>query len=91
MLSQNQLRDVCLVHDNTHQRCRYLSQDETDYTKWYCLKRSSKANDIDVELDDFVREARKKGRDPRNDNVPLGDNCSGYPVLRHILQGYDVP
>lgn len=89
MLSKKQLEDVCLIGDNSYKRCRYLSQDETDYTKWYCLKRSSKANDIDVELEDFIRDSKKKNRDPRLDNVPLGDNCAGYPILRHIHQGYD--
>lgn len=91
MLSLKQLKDVCLVNDNTFSKCRYLSQDENDYTKWYCLKRTAKALDIDAELDDFVRECRKKGRDPRKENVPLGDNCAGYPLLRHINQGYDCP
>lgn len=90
MLSLKQLQDICLVSDTSYQKCRYLSQDETDYTKWYCLKRSPKAADIDSELDDFVRDSNKKGRNPLNDNVPLGDNCAGYPILRHIQQGYDV-
>jgi hypothetical protein len=91
MLSQKQLRDVCLVYDGTYKKCRYLSQDENDWTKWYCLKKSARGREIDVELDEFVRESRKKGKDPRKDNVPLGDNCQGYPVLRHIEQGYDQP
>lgn len=91
MLSQKQLRDVCLVYDTTFQKCRYLSQDENDYTKFYCLKKTARANDIDVELDDFIRDTRKKGKDPRKENVPLGDNCQGYPLLRHINQGYDCP
>ena len=91
MLSQKHLRDVCLYSDHTYKRCRYVSQDENDYTKWYCLKKSSKGRDIDVELDDFVREVRRKGKDPTVENVPLGDNCAGYPVLRHVEQGYDKP
>jgi len=89
MLSQKQLRDVCLVYDGTYKKCRYLSQDENDYSKYYCLKRTAKAHDIDVELDDFVRDTRKKGKNPLKENVPLGDNCKGYPLLRHIEQGYD--
>lgn len=91
MLSQKQLRDVCLVYDGTHARCRYLSQDETDYSKYYCLKKSPRGAEIDVELTDFVREARKKGKDPRKENVPMGDNCQGYPILRYLEQGYDKP
>lgn len=91
MLSQKQLRDVCLVYDGTYARCRYLAQDETDYTKWYCLKKSPKAKEIDVEISDFVKEARKKGKDPRKENVALGDNCQGYPIMRYLEQGYDKP
>lgn len=91
MLSQKQLRDVCLLYDPTYKKCRYIAVDENDYSKYYCLKKTAKAQDIDVELDDFIRDARKKGKDPRKDNVPLGDNCKGYPLLRHITQGYDVP
>lgn len=89
MLSQKQLRDVCLAFDPSFQKCRYLSQDENDYSKFYCLKKTARANEIDVELDDFIRDARKKGKDPKKENVPLGDNCKGYPLLRHLEQGYD--
>lgn len=91
MLSQKQLTDVCLLYDPTYKQCRYLSRDENDYSKHYCLKRTAKANDIDVELDDFIRDTRKKGKDPKKENVPLGDNCKGYPLLRNIQQGYDCP
>lgn len=91
MLSQKQLRDVCLVYDGTYARCRYLGQDETDYSKYYCLKKSPRGADLDVEIDDFIREARKKGKDPRKENVPMGDNCQGYPILRYLEQGYDKP
>lgn len=89
MLSQKQLKDICLAHDPTYRQCRYLAQDENDYTKYYCLKCSAKAKDIDIDLAEFIDEVRKKGKDPRKENVPLGDNCNGYPVLRHIEQGYD--
>ena len=90
MLSQKHLRDVCLVYDTTSAKCRYLAQDESDYSKFYCLKKSpQKSREIDVELADFVKEARKKGKDPRKENIALGDNCQGYPVLRYLEQGYD--
>ena len=42
-----------------------------------------------METDDFIRETRKKGKDPRKENIPLGDNCEGYPILKYIEQGYD--
>lgn len=91
MLSLKQLKDICLVNDGTHKKCRYLAQDENDYTKFYCIKKTAKAQELDAELSDFIKEARKKGKDPLKDNVPLGDNCNGYPLLRHLMQGYDCP
>lgn len=89
MLSLKQLNDVCLVNDGTSAKCRYLVQDDSDYTKYYCAKKSAKAYEIDVELNDFVREAQQKGKDPYKENIPMGDNCSGYIVLRYLEQGYD--
>jgi hypothetical protein len=89
MLSKKQLTDVCLAFGRNHKCCRYLAQDETEYGKYFCMKKSPKKTQIDVELEDFVREAKKKGKDPKKDNLPLGDNCGGYPILRYIEQGYD--
>jgi hypothetical protein len=53
------------------------------------LKKSSKKAEIDEETDDYLRDMRKKGNDPKKQAVPLGDNCEGYPILRYIKQGYD--
>jgi hypothetical protein len=89
MLSLKQLKDVCLMDDNTSNRCKYLSQDENDSSKYFCLKLSSKGREIDEEIESYLNDIRKRGRDPRKDNLPLGDNCPGYPVLRNIEQGYD--
>jgi hypothetical protein len=89
MLSQKHLKDVCLVNDNTYQKCRYLTHDDNDYTKHYCAKKSSRKKEMDVEINDFIRDSMRRGKDPKKDNIPLGDNCQGYPVLRYIEQGYD--
>lgn len=89
MLSQKQIKDVCLGYDPTYKRCRYLTNDDEDHTKFYCLKKTATAQEIDVELSEFVSGEFKKGKDPRATNFPMGDNCPGYPVFRHILQGYD--
>lgn len=89
MLSKNHLKDVCLVDSNNHTRCRYLAEDESERGKYYCLKKSSKAKDIDIEVQDFLMEMQMKGKDPKKQNVPLGNNCGGYVVLRHKEQGYD--
>lgn len=89
MLSLKQLNDVCLQNQNSSDRCRYLHQDERDISKWLCLKLSSKRQQIDEEIEDYLDEMRKLNRDPYKDNLPLGDNCGGYIVLRNIEQGYD--
>lgn len=87
-LSKKHLQDVCLLQGG-YKKCRYLAQDDTDYTKWYCLKKTSKKDEIDQEVDDFVRETKKKGQDPKKTGTALGDNCEGYPILKIIEQGYD--
>lgn len=89
MLSKNQLRDVCLVDNKTHTKCRYLAEDDSERGKYYCLKKSAKAKDIDIEVQDFLQEMHMKGKDPKKQNVPIGNNCPGYVILRHKEQGYD--
>lgn len=89
MLSKKHLDDVCLFYDQTHRKCRYLSQDEMDYNKFHCLKLSSEAAEIDEEIDEFIAECKSKGRNPYKEDLPLGDNCPGYLILRNIEQGYD--
>lgn len=89
MLSLKQLDDVCLVSDKGSGRCRYLTQDEVDPQKFYCLKLSPKSKKIDEEINSFIDTMKLKGRDPYAENLPFGDNCGGYPFLRHLQQGYD--
>jgi len=89
MLSKNHLKDVCLYDVENHSRCRYLAEDEIERGKFYCLKKSSKAKEIDAEVQDFFLEMSMKGKDPLKQNVPIGNNCQGYVVLRHKEQGYD--
>ena len=89
MLSEKQLENVCLLNCKTYEKCRYLKQDENDYTKFYCQKLMAEGRQLDKDLETFVELTTKFGKDPRKDNVPMGDNCSGYPVLKHIKQGYD--
>ena len=83
------MQDVCLLYAGDYQKCKYLAQDDTDHTVWFCLKKSSKKAEIDDEMDDYLKDLSKKGTDPKSQNMPLGDNCSGYPILRYIKQGYD--
>lgn len=88
MLSSKQLKDVCLLNMNSRQ-CRYLAEDDSEPNKFYCLKKSPKSKDVDVEVEDFMQEMRRKGKDPKKEHTPIGNNCSGYPILRYKEQGYD--
>lgn len=90
MLSLKQLNDVCLCYDGTHERCRYLEQDEDDWNKFFCLKKNAKKKkDIDDMMLTFLEKCKKAGKDPTKENIPLGDNCNGYLKLKHVQQGYD--
>ena len=45
-----------------------------------------------VPYDAIFDNCKKIKLDPyKQNNIPFGDNCSGYPYLLNILQGYDVP
>jgi len=88
-LSLNQIKDVCLVYEGA-ERCRYLAEDELDASKYYCLKLApSRRSEVDEEVKDFFAQAKKRGIDPKAQGHPLGDNCKGYPILKHVEQGYD--
>ena len=90
MLSKCQLENVCLCNTRDSKTCRYLYDDDRIHGRYYChkLRPLDKAN-IDKKLNQFIEQCKKKGVDPEVSNIPLGDNCSGYPLLKHIEQGYD--
>ena len=88
MLSQKQLQNICLYGNGNHKTCRYLYQDDMDHRKWYCSKlHKTKKQKVDEAVVDFTKECKKKGIDPKTRGVPLGDNCQGFPILKHITQG----
>lgn len=89
MLSLKQLNDVCLANTTSSDRCRFLHQDPSEPDKFFCLKLTGKGAKIDQEANNYIVEMRRKGRDPGEDGMPLGDNCPGYPLMRNIVQGYD--
>jgi hypothetical protein len=89
MLSNKQLENVCLIHEAAYKKCRYLSLDDADHTKYYCLKKNIRKQEIDLEINNTINESISLGKDPKTLNIPLGDNCQGYPVMRYIEQGYD--
>jgi len=91
MLSLKQQENVCLLYTGGIDQCRYLKQDDTEYDKWYCIKKKKAEKDkIDKKINEVLADFKKRGIDPANSSMPLGDNCDGYPVLKHIEQGYDV-
>jgi hypothetical protein len=81
-LTPRHVTDVCLLgHIDKSHTCRYLSQDDLQDGKWYCQKlRPVEKEKIDEKIE------KMKGAK----NVPVGDNCSGYPLLKHVDQGYDL-
>lgn len=89
MLSPNHLKNICL--HNQEGCCRYLDQDDFDYSKCYCLKLRKSAKDaIDTAVKKKLEEYKKKGLDPYEHEQNFGDNCAGYPYLKTLMQGYDV-
>lgn len=90
-LTPNQLKDVCMLNGGTLQ-CRYLDEDVDDKGNvvYVCKKIAPDRKIIDEELVDFYNDMQKTGQDPDKQGVPLGDNCSGYVVLKLKPQGYDV-
>lgn len=79
-LSVNHLNDVCLLGcPDIHKTCRYLRNDELNPSKWHCQKLIP---EIKSKIDYSVKTSIKK--------IPSGDNCSGYPILKNITQGYDI-
>ena len=90
MLSNKHLQDVCMAGHHDSRQCRYLAQDEMDWRKWYCHKKmAARKKKIDEAVLQYLDKCKKSGADPHAQGVPLGDNCEGYPILRHIQQGYD--
>lgn len=85
-LTLKQVEDICLINCGDHRRCRYLGQDD-DTLEYFCMKKSSKKDEIDNSVENFIRETKKKGKDPTKDNIALGDNCEGYIITKYKKQG----
>jgi hypothetical protein len=90
-LTKNQLKDVCLLNESSHKTCRYLRNDDLDPVKWYCCKlRDHEKIKIDSRVKQFLKDCKDRNIDPKTLNIPMGNNCEGYPLLKIIEQGYDV-
>jgi hypothetical protein len=85
-LSKLHVINVC-KKDNGKNECRYLSEDEIKDGVFQCKKLSPEKIIIDEEVDEYLRRKRNYGRN--ENDYSLGDNCKGYPVLRHKEVGYD--
>jgi hypothetical protein len=85
-LTNRHLNEVCLVyHQDISKTCRYILNDELDPRKWYCQKlRPESKSLIDESLAEMSRASKARI------GIPSGDNCPGYPLLKHVDQGFDV-
>jgi hypothetical protein len=85
-LTNRHLGEVCLLHHpDPTKTCRYLVNDELDPEKWYCQKlRPAAKRHIDIVISASSRKSRARL------GVASGDNCEGYPLLKHVDQGFDV-
>jgi hypothetical protein len=89
MLSKKQLEDICLKYHNNYKTCRYCAEDDQDSSKFYCAKMTAQKAIIDSEVEDYLKKLKKKNQDLKKQGLPVGDNCTGYPFMKHIEQGYD--
>ena len=89
MLSKKHLEDICLLLSGDYKQCRYLEEDPHGW-KWYCIKHNK---DLKLKTDQtvamFVADCKRNKVDPKTQSYALSDNCAGFPLLKHIEQGYD--
>jgi len=83
-LSQLQVLHVCKLNANANETCRYLTEDSIADNQYHCMKLTGQKKHIDEAVEDYLRNNADS-----NDNAPLGNNCSGYPIMRHKIIGYD--
>jgi len=86
MLSKNQVSKICM-RGHGHLECRYLDDAGHEFA---CKKKSVERKIIDEEVAEFIAECKAKGQNPKQQDVPLADNCQGYLPLSSLLQGYDI-
>ena len=41
-------------------------------------------------IKNYLADLKSKLAKKNLDNMPTGDNCKGYPLLRHTVVGYDI-
>jgi hypothetical protein len=83
-LSLKQIEYICL-HENTDgKKCRYLARDSKKSNNWICLKKTNKRPLIDKEVNDYKLTMKNYMTE---EMPPLGDNCEGFPIMKHLTQG----
>jgi len=87
-LSELHVLNVCKKNAGDKE-CRYLSSDGIDDDVFQCLKLTTQKKTIDDMVEKHADKKGSAGYFFQND-PPLGDNCQGYPVLRHKIIGFDV-
>ena len=91
MLSQKHLHDICLLYSGSYKQCRYAEQDPKSYG-WICIKlQQTKKDQADKNVEEYKADCKKNGVDPKKAGGAMGDNCHGYPVFKHLVQGFDQP
>ena len=89
MISEKHLEDVCMRNCGS-KTCRYLYNDDLNPNQWNCNKlRPIEKVKIDVSLENFIRDCKKRKINPKNLSQPMGDNCEGFLIMKNIKQGYD--
>jgi hypothetical protein len=91
MLSQKQLQNVCLLFSGNSNQCRYLEEDSKNW-QWLCTKHKKSFKDSkDKAIEKFLEDCKANSIDPTTKGVALGDNCGGFPILKFLVQGFDIP
>ncbi len=86
-LTLKQVQDKCLSGQGSGQ-CRFLA--EGIQGDFYCIKLTGDRQKIDNEVSEYKKRQKAQGVDPLKQNIPIGDNCQGYILLKHKMQGYDL-
>jgi len=79
-LSLKQLEYICLYKNTDGKKCRYLAID----SDWICLKKTAKKKQIDKEVNNYQIIMKNYVIE---EMPPIGDNCEGFPVMKHLVQG----
>lgn len=89
-ISPKHLADVCMLGLG-HKECRYLNSelDSSGNVQYFCEKKSIERQNIDIEVDEHIKDSLANGIDPNKAELPLGNNCKGFLPFKDLLQGYD--